>query len=206
MIKSLKNNLLTYQLVGKMAAMNTTYTNILQLADKLIQSNGFHGFSYADLAKELDIRKASIHHHFATKADLGIAFCQLKCEQLQQLESHLKTLPSAKERLKGYFDVFQSCASEKQMCGIYAMQTDLRLMAEPLQKQVTKMADLELQILSSILQAGLERNEFSFKTSAYQQAVIICCAIKGALMLNRSEHHQGIFIQTCDACLETLSL
>ena len=113
MIKCLKNNLLAYQLVGKMADMNTTYTNILQLADKLIQSNGFHGFSYADVAKELDIRKASIHHHFATKADLGIAFCQLKCEQLQQLESHLKTLPSAKERLKGYFDVFQSCATPK---------------------------------------------------------------------------------------------
>lgn len=201
----LKNNLQAYLLVGNIPNMNTTYTNILQHADALIQSNGFHGFSYADLAKELDIRKASIHHHFATKADLGIAFCQLKCEQLKQLESHLKTLPSAKARLQGYFAVFQSCANDGQMCGIYAMQTDLRLMAEPLQKQVLKMADLELNILSDILQVGLDNGEFNFKPTAYQQAVIICCAIKGALMLNRSEHHAGLFNQTCDAWIEMLA-
>ncbi len=184
--------------------MNTTYTNILQHADTLIQSNGFHGFSYADLAKQLGIRKASIHHHFATKADLGIAFCQLKCEQLNYLQSQLKSLPTAQARLKEYFAVFQSCASEQQMCGIYAMQTDLRLMAEPLQKQVMKMADLELLIVRDILQAGLDSGEFHFKTTAYQQAVIICCAIKGALMLNRSEQHQSLFAQTCDAWIELL--
>lgn len=186
--------------------MNTTYTNILQHANTLIQQNGFNGFSYADLSKALGITKASIHHHFSAKSDLGIAYCLQKCEQLVQLESQLKTLNLAKDRLQGYFAVFSECATQGQMCGIYAMQSDLQLMNEPLQKQVLKMADLELQILSDILQAGRDNGEFQFKVSSYQQAVIICCAIKGALMLNRSRHHQGLFKQTCEALLETLSL
>ena len=42
-----------------------TATRILDLAEQLVQMHGFNGFSYADLAEELDIRKASVHHHFA---------------------------------------------------------------------------------------------------------------------------------------------
>ena len=51
----------------------STYENILRITDTLIQQRGFLGFSYADLEKEIGIRKASIHHHFPRKTDLGIA-------------------------------------------------------------------------------------------------------------------------------------
>ena len=189
-----------------MLAMNTTYTSILQQANLLIQRNGFHGFSYADLSKILGITKASIHHHFPAKADLGMAYCQQKCEDLKQFQFQLTAKESAVEQLKAYFTIFTDCAKQGQMCGIYTMQSDLQLMSEPLQKQVIKLADLELEILSDILQTGVAEQTFTFKVTAEQQAVIICCAIKGALMLNRSQHHQGLFQQTCEALLETLSL
>src|SRR5580693_3627241 len=47
-----------------------TAERILDTAERLVQTQGFNGFSYADIAAALDIRKASIHHHFPTKADL----------------------------------------------------------------------------------------------------------------------------------------
>ncbi|MDH8172912.1 DUF417 family protein [Klebsiella pneumoniae] len=47
----------------------STYDKILRLTDTLIQQRGFLGFSYADLEKEIGIRKASIHHHFPGKTD-----------------------------------------------------------------------------------------------------------------------------------------
>jgi TetR/AcrR family transcriptional repressor of nem operon len=184
--------------------MNTTYTNILQHADELIQQNGFNGFSYADLAKTLGMTKASIHHHFPAKADLGIAYCLQKSEDLTSLHSQLKTKKMAQDQLRGYFSIFDSCAADQKMCGIYAMQSDLLMMSPELQKQVNKLAGLELTIVSAILQNGLESGDFHFKVSAYQQAVIICCAIKGALMLNRSQH-QGLFKLTCDALLATMN-
>jgi len=183
--------------------MNTTYTTILHHADELIQLNGFNGFSYADLSKTLGITKASIHHHFPAKADLGIAYCLQKCDALAQLDSQLKAKKHAAEQLQGYFNIFESCGQQQQMCGIYAMQTDLQLMSEPLQKQVNKLADFELQILARILELGVQSDEFKFKATPYQQAVIICCAVKGALMLNRGQH-QDLFKQTCDACINML--
>src|SRR5579862_1588267 len=52
---------------------SSTRDRILDIAQRLIQSRGYNAFSFDDLAEELDIRTASIHYHFPTKADLGIA-------------------------------------------------------------------------------------------------------------------------------------
>ena len=50
-----------------------TASRILDIAERLVQVRGFNGFSYADIASELKISKASLHYHFAGKADLGEA-------------------------------------------------------------------------------------------------------------------------------------
>ena len=46
---------------------------ILDVAELLVQRRGFNGFSYAHIAAELGITKASLHYHFAGKAELGEA-------------------------------------------------------------------------------------------------------------------------------------
>ena len=53
-----------------MAAADTA-DRILDSAERLVQVRGFNAFSYADVARELGITKASLHYHFAGKAELG---------------------------------------------------------------------------------------------------------------------------------------
>jgi len=53
-----------------------TKTALLNSAEDAARRLGFDGFSYADLAKDVGIRKASIHHHFPTKANLSVALMQ----------------------------------------------------------------------------------------------------------------------------------
>ncbi len=50
-----------------------TKHHLLTHAEDLARSRGFDAFSFADLAKGADIRKASVHHHFPTKGDLALA-------------------------------------------------------------------------------------------------------------------------------------
>ena len=50
-----------------------TAVRILDVAERLVQVRGFNGFSYADIAAELQITKAALHYHFASKAALGEA-------------------------------------------------------------------------------------------------------------------------------------
>lgn len=51
-------------------------TALLNCAEDAVRVRGFDGFSYADLAISVGIRKASIHHHFPTKADLALALIE----------------------------------------------------------------------------------------------------------------------------------
>ncbi len=53
-----------------------TRTALLNAAERAARALGPDGFSYAHLAREVGIRKASIHHHFPTKSGLLLALTQ----------------------------------------------------------------------------------------------------------------------------------
>lgn len=53
-----------------MKKLSNTSEDILTCARALIVAGGYNGFSYADIADVVGIRKASIHHHFPNKVDL----------------------------------------------------------------------------------------------------------------------------------------
>lgn len=173
----------------------STYDNLIELADTLIQQNGYSGFSYADLAEGLGIRKASIHYHFQTKTDLGIAYCKYKEAGMLALEATLNQLPPGKARLSGYMEAFLQCADKNQMCGIHAMLSDSNMFDPPLQKAVNQLAQTDLRILTEILTSGKESGELIFNAQPADVAMIIGSSIKGALMLNRIPPH--------DACSRT---
>ena len=42
----------------------------MDVAQDLIQRRGVNGMSFQDISDAVEIRKASIHHHFASKQDL----------------------------------------------------------------------------------------------------------------------------------------
>jgi TetR/AcrR family transcriptional repressor of nem operon len=49
----------------------TTKTTLLDVAEELLLTRGYNGFSYNDIAEKVGIRKASIHYHFPSKSGLG---------------------------------------------------------------------------------------------------------------------------------------
>ena len=46
---------------------------ILDKSEVLVRTRGYTAFSYADLAADLGVTKASVHYHFATKEELVLA-------------------------------------------------------------------------------------------------------------------------------------
>ena len=62
-----------------------TKTALLNSAEDAARRLGFDGFSYADLAEDVGIRKASIHHHFPSKANLSVALMQRYHDNFQEI-------------------------------------------------------------------------------------------------------------------------
>lgn len=96
----------------------STYENILRITDTLIQQRGFWGSVTQIWKKEIGIRKASIHHHFPRKTDLGIAYCQYKTEVFDRLNITLHNVSSGVQRLRTYLDAFAGCA-ERGKCAVF---------------------------------------------------------------------------------------
>ena len=157
---------------------------ILGLTNDLIQDRGYKGFSYADLSKALGITKASIHHHFASKEDLGVAYCETKIAALTGFRAEITKLKTGAEKFQAYLNVFKGCANGK-MCGINAMQSDIGDMSDTLIAKVRQVSELELEILTEILTTGRANKEFAFNIPPYEQAIMISAALKGALLLDR---------------------
>src|SRR5205807_8993019 len=114
-------------------AMATTRTRrepktdqrILDIAERLVQVRGFNSFSYADVANELGITKASLHYHFPGKAELGQALIARYRERftaaLEQIDS--EALPGS-AKLEAYATLYADVLRGKRMCmcGILAAE------------------------------------------------------------------------------------
>lgn len=82
-----------------------TRTALLDCAEAAVRSRGYDAFSYADLAEGVGIRKASVHHHFPTKADLATALVDRYVERLMGvLAAGEEQHGDAASRLRTYLD------------------------------------------------------------------------------------------------------
>src|SRR2546423_13848609 len=84
-----------------------TATQILDVAERLVQSRGFNGFSYADIAAELEITTASLHYHFPGKGELGRALIGRYASRFSDaLDVIDDELPDALAKLVAYGNLY----------------------------------------------------------------------------------------------------
>ena len=116
---------------ARVAVTNTqsesdTATRILDAAERLVQVRGFNGFSYADVAAELGITKASLHYHFAGKAELGEALITRYAARFAESLAKIATRPSdARAKLDAYAKLYADVLRDERMCLCGMLAADL---------------------------------------------------------------------------------
>jgi len=87
---------------------------ILETAHNLIAQRGYSGFSYADIAQVVAIRKPSIHHHFPTKASLVVEVLKRYREKLVQTTERLDhEFSNPLDRLKWIIQRWETCIRDR---------------------------------------------------------------------------------------------
>ena len=106
--------------------MNDTKQRIMSLARATVQDRGYNGLSFRELAKDVGIKSASIHHYFPSKGDLGAAVAaQYTVDFKAYLDGLIADGLDAAECLRRYIDVFRATLlNENRMClgGIMAAE------------------------------------------------------------------------------------
>lgn len=60
----------------------STADKLMDAAEAAIRRRGYHAVSFRDLADELGVKSASVHYHFRTKEDLGVALVERYGKQI----------------------------------------------------------------------------------------------------------------------------
>src|SRR3546814_5781008 len=84
---------------------DTTRTQIMQHAQRLIQERGCNGFSYRDLATLIGIKASSIHYYFPQKEDLLLAVVQHYHARWHAAIQAIEAGLSADAKLRAYVEV-----------------------------------------------------------------------------------------------------
>jgi len=171
-----------------------TRSTLIEVATGQVRRQGYSAFSYADLAGAVGIRKPSIHHHFPSKEDLGVAmvaaYSERFSEQLDRIDAEAGDVIS---RLRGFarlyrqgLDVGQGC-----LCGVLASESSV--LPKRVQAGVREFFGLNLRWIERTLREGAKAGLLRKDVKPQRDARTILAALQGAMFVALSLEDTAAF-------------
>ncbi|MFL6566092.1 MAG: TetR/AcrR family transcriptional regulator [Burkholderiales bacterium] len=178
---------------------------ILDVAERLVQTRGFNGFSYADIAEALDLTKASLHYHFPSKADLGRRLIE-RYEQafLAVLKGIDATGAAPREKLKRYARIYAEVLRDNRMCLCGMLASDYATLPKAMKEEVKHFFDENEKWLAGLLDQGRKSGALEFKGAPVELARVIVASLEGAMMLARSYGEAARFDTAAERLIASL--
>jgi TetR/AcrR family transcriptional repressor of nem operon len=163
-----------------------TAERILDIAEHLVQTRGFNSFSYADVASELGVTKASLHYHFPGKAELGQALMTRYGQRFSEALARIdQDLPSARARLEAYADLYADVLRGKRMCMCGVLAAEYETLPTPMRDEVVRFFDENQRWLTDLLTAGEADHTLSVSGRVEDAAQNILSTLEGAMLVAR---------------------
>ncbi len=174
-----------------------TSSQILDVAERLVQSRGFNAFSYADVATELGITKPALHYHFASKAELGEAliarYATRFAEALDRIGSECT---DGRSKLEAYTDLYQQVLAQQRMCLCGMLAADYPTLPPAMRDGVIRFFDDNDTWLAGVLQQGRRDGTLRFLGPSREAARMIIGTLEGAMLVARPYRDIGRFQTT----------
>ncbi|MBJ7501550.1 MAG: TetR/AcrR family transcriptional regulator [Sphingopyxis sp.] len=179
-----------------MSNMRGTSEAILACAQSLIVTGGYNGFSYADIAGVVGIRKASIHHHFPAKADLVRTLVARYREAAQAglaaIGSHR---PDPVDQLRAYTGYWQSCIADGSapICICALLASEIPVLPDPVASEVRAHFRALSAWLAAVLERGREMGRIRLAAPPQAEAELFMATVHGAMLSARAFGEPAMF-------------
>ncbi|MGZ8646068.1 MAG: TetR/AcrR family transcriptional regulator [Actinomycetota bacterium] len=182
-----------------------TPTRILDVAERLVQRRGFNGFSYADVASELSVTRASLHYHFAGKAELGEALIERYAsgfaEALADVDQRVADAPA---KLEAYAELYADVLRRERMCLCGMLAAEYETLPQPMRDSVIRFFDDNEVWVRRVLEQGQQEGTLHLDGAASEVARAIVSALEGAMLVSRPYGDVARFRATADRLLAGL--
>lgn len=160
---------------------------ILDQAQTLCQLRGFNAFSYRDLAQLLGIKSASIHYHYPTKSDLGVALIvRYRGAFNAELSKIRSEIQNPTKQLRKFISIIEQIKREKKLCLCAMLASDFETLTPEMRAQVREFFAEAEKWVTECLIAGKREGEFSFSKSPEAIARIFMATVQGMLICARA--------------------
>jgi TetR/AcrR family transcriptional repressor of nem operon len=170
------------------AGADGTAVRILDVAQDLLQRRGYNGISYQDIAHRVGIRKASIHHHYAAKAELATAVVRRYREVWNRfLDKIDESDGDPWQKLDAYLEPFRATAvtgDRACLCGV--LGAEFASLANPVRKEVRQFFAENEAWLADLLSAGRAVGCFEFPGNPECEAGVLFACLEGSLLVVRA--------------------
>ncbi len=183
-----------------------TPSRILDVAERIVQTRGFNGFSYADIANELGMTKASLHYHFPSKAELGSALVARYAERFGDALGAIDAagLP-ARESLAAYAALYLRVLQGDRMCLCGILAAEYQTLKQPMRDAVTRFFDANQRWLAGVLERGRAEGAAAFEGSAHDAAGLILSGLEGAMLVARAYGDSARFESAAERLLASVA-
>jgi TetR/AcrR family transcriptional regulator, transcriptional repressor for nem operon len=169
------------------AAPTAAARAILDAAEGLAQTRGYNGFSYADVAAQLGVTKASLHYHFPSKAELGRALIErYHMAFAEGLDAINRETDEPCRKLERYVTLYDAVLLNDRMCLCGMLAAEYATLPEPMQAQLHLFFDANERWLTTVLEDGCRVGRFAFKERARERARVLLGSLEGAMLIARS--------------------
>jgi TetR/AcrR family transcriptional repressor of nem operon len=185
-----------------------TAERILDAANALLIDRGYSAFSYADIAETVHIRKASIHHHFPTKAGLVVAVLR---RHRTRISEGMKTLddqiPNPLERIGNYFQYWEGCIEGRTLsfCIGALLGAEMPSLPEEVQAEVRLHFAMLTEWFERTLEEASQRNAIPLQAAVAIEAQMLIAVLHGAMLTARATRNCDVFRSLSQAALQRIS-
>lgn len=168
---------------------NTTADDILAAARRFIVAGGYNGFSYADIAEVVGIRKASIHHHFPSKVDLVQTLVRRYLEDavtgMTELE---RNVPEPPELLRTYAGFWAQCIEDasRPFCVCALLASELPVLPPEVAAEVRAYFRFLSGWLTGVIERGAEQGTLTIAAAPRVEAEAFMATVHGAMLSARA--------------------
>jgi TetR/AcrR family transcriptional regulator, transcriptional repressor for nem operon len=185
-----------------------TADRILQTARTLISDLGYSAFSYADIAEAVQIRKASIHHHFPTKASLVVAVLKAhRVRLLQGTQSLTHKIDDPLARLRAYVQHWEGCIRDKSepFCIAALLAAELPSLPKEVRFEVKQHFLALSGWIRETLEEGISKRTLKLQGTPEDEAQTFMAAVHGAMLSARALGSCDVFQAVTASALQRIS-
>ncbi len=183
-----------------------TADRALDVAERLVQVRGFNGVSYADIAAELAIAKASLHYHFRTKGELGHALIsRYSARFAAALAAIDRDTGRPRAKLDAYVELYSEVLRGDRMCLCGMLAAEYETLPAPMGDAVVTFFRDNEAWLGTVVAAGQIDGSLSPRLSPGEASQMILSGLEGAMLLARTDGGITRFQASAERLLDALA-